>query len=328
MDYDDDGVLDIISGSYSPGDVYLIRGLGDGNYAAVESITDEEDTPLVHHPKEMKRHLDGSNEQSDELASFGSWVTPMDWDADGDLDMLIGSFGGQIFLRKNVGTRKAPRYDSSSTQVIADGKPLKVHSHASPVAVDWNDDGLEDLVVGEGNGSVGWYQNIGTSKEPEFGARRLLVGAPSDSIFLMQYLDPDEISVPGTRAQVCVYDYNGDGRLDLLVGDYSTRIEIDDDWSDDKKAGLFAAFHQSAVGMKRYSAMQKDFAERHIVALESGPEAVEALNLEFQKESEKLQKRNEKDFEPMGKKNMEVVDQLFMESPSVSKVWLYLRKPK
>ena len=328
MDYDDDGVLDIISGSYDPGDVYLIRGLGNGEYASVESITDEDDTPLVHHPKEMKRHLDEPSEQSDQLASFGSWAAPMDWDDDGDLDMLIGTFGGQMFLRENIGTRADPEYDRSSTQVIADGKPLKVSSHASPVAVDWNGDGLEDLVVGEGNGSVSWYQNTGTSKLPEFSVRRLLVGAPSDSIFLMQYLYPGEISAPGTRAQISVCDYNGDGRLDLLVGDYSTRIELDEDWSDEKKAGMFSAFHQSLESMKRFSALQQDFADRHIVAQEKGPEAVKALNLEFEKEMANLGKGSNTPSVSMSEEEGEVLERLFNESPSVSKVWLYLRKPE
>jgi len=314
VDYDDDGILDIISGSYDPGDVYLIRGLGNGEYAAVESITDEDGTPLVHHPKEMKRHLEEPGEQSDQLASFGSWATPMDWDDDGDLDMLIGTFGGELFVRKNIGTREAPKYEGSSIQVNADGKPLKVHSHTSPVAVDWNTDGLVDLVVG-------------SSEQPEFSARRLLVGAPSDSIFLTQYLSPDEISVPGTRAQICVADYNGDGRLDLLVGDYFNRVELDESWSDQKKAEMYAVFHQSAKSMKRFSAMRKNFADRYTAALEKGPEAVEAVNLEFKNEQEKLVEKSEKELASVTDENPDDIDKIFNEAPSVSKIWLYLRKP-
>ena len=40
MDYDGDGITDFVSGSYDPGDVYLFRGLGEGEYAAVELLKD------------------------------------------------------------------------------------------------------------------------------------------------------------------------------------------------------------------------------------------------------------------------------------------------
>ena len=53
MDYDNDGILDFISGSYDPGDTYLFRGLGDGRYAAVEKIVDKAGVPIVHHPEQL-----------------------------------------------------------------------------------------------------------------------------------------------------------------------------------------------------------------------------------------------------------------------------------
>ena len=34
MDYDNDGILDFISGSYDPGDLYLFRGEGKGKLQA------------------------------------------------------------------------------------------------------------------------------------------------------------------------------------------------------------------------------------------------------------------------------------------------------
>ena len=50
MDFDNNGTLDMISGSYDPGDIYLFRGLGNGEYAKRELLKDENDIPLVHHP--------------------------------------------------------------------------------------------------------------------------------------------------------------------------------------------------------------------------------------------------------------------------------------
>ncbi len=229
MDYDADGILDFISGSYDPGDVYLFRGQGQGKYAAVEKLLDEAGVPIAHHPKELAEfnalpaNVDrGSNEAIQlRVASFGSWVTPVDWENDGDLDLLIGSFGGQLFRRVNEGTRARPVYASESLPVEADGKPLKVNSHCDPVATDWDGDGLWDLVVGVADGSVGWFRNEGTAEKPRLGAWRELIPAKSDNKFLAQYLEADEVPAPAVRAQICVVDYDGDGLSDILLGDYS-----------------------------------------------------------------------------------------------------------
>ena len=53
MDFDGDGIEDFISGSYDPGDLYLFRGLGKGEYAAAENLVDKAGTHLVHHPERL-----------------------------------------------------------------------------------------------------------------------------------------------------------------------------------------------------------------------------------------------------------------------------------
>ena len=230
MDHDADGTLDFLSGSYDPGDVYLFRGLGGGRYEAARSLRDKSGLPLVHHPRELARYLElrqDDVEDSDEalharVASFGSWVAPVDWDADGDLDLLVGSFVGELYLRTNEGTRAAPVYAEAAAPVRVGSEDLRVNGHADPVVADWDGDGLWDLVVSAGDGSVGFYRNTGRREAPAFAERRALVPPKTTSIFLTQYLAPDEPPGPGARAQICVADQDGDGRLDLLLGDWST----------------------------------------------------------------------------------------------------------
>lgn len=240
MDYDNDGILDFLSGSYDPGDVYLFRGLGKGRYAKVQKLRDKDSVPIVHHPKQLIEYerirVEGDQNSDDAIqnrvASFGSWVAPVDWENDGDLDLLIGSFRGRIYLRKNEGSRTSPVYSPESIAVQADGARLQVEDHANPVVADWNEDGRWDLVVGASDGSVVWYENTGTANAPRFEKRELLVQPKADGIFLTQHLEPGEEPAPGVRAQICVVDYDLDGRLDLVLGDYSNckRLRaLDDD---------------------------------------------------------------------------------------------------
>ena len=81
MDYDADGILDFISGSYDPGDLYLFRGLGKGEYAARELLRDENDVPLVHHPKDLVIYHDlkraGKKKDTAGKQAVVSWGSPV-----------------------------------------------------------------------------------------------------------------------------------------------------------------------------------------------------------------------------------------------------------
>ena len=243
MDHDGDGIDDILSGSYDPGDLWLFRGLGKGRYEKGRVIVDENGLALVHHPVELARYREwkaanGGKEEDDatlrlRVASFGSWPAPVDWDADGDLDMLIGSFGGGIWLRTNIGTRKKPKYSGTATEL-----DVHVNHHAAPVVADWDGDGAWDLVVGAADGSVTWFRNTGKKGEPAFGKGETLVAAKAADKFLRQYLAEGQPAPPGVRAQVCVADYDLDGKLDLLVGDFCDVKELRSDLSPAEKTEL------------------------------------------------------------------------------------------
>ncbi len=255
MDHDDDGILDIISGSYDPGDIWLFRGLGKGRYSKGEVLLDEAGVPVVHHPRELKlfEELRKTKDEDDDavlqarVASFGSWPAPVDWDADGDLDLLIGTFRGAVHLRRNIGTRKVPKYAADSPAVAAGGVPLQVNTHANPVVADWNGDGTWDLVVGAGDGSVHFFANTGTKGEPKFAPAKTLVPAKAKDKFLRQVLMPDEVPKPGVRAQICVVDFDLDGKLDLLVGDYSDVQRARGDLTAEQKAELSRIVQQEAA---------------------------------------------------------------------------------
>jgi len=217
VDYDGDGTLDMISGCYDPGFVYLFRGLGKGKYEKIATILDKNGDPVTHHLGPEKG--EGGKAAYNNPEKFGSWPALVDWDDDGDLDLLIGSFAGKVFLRANEGTRAKPLFAGTPVGLTSGKKTLAVNGHANPVAADWDGDGIWDLVVGASDGGVVWFRNAGTKKQPSFEEARALVEAKSKDKFLS--VKADEKPRPGVRAQICVADYDLDGKLDLILGDFA-----------------------------------------------------------------------------------------------------------
>lgn len=230
------------------------------------------------------------------MASFGSWPAFVDWDADGDQDLLIGSFGGELFLRTNVGAPKKPEWAPEAVRIEAAGSPFKVNAHAAPAVADWNGDGLFDLVVGASDGSVQWFKNEGAMGKPRFGAARTLVAARSTNKFLQRYVEPGEAPQPGARAQIAVVDYDLDGKLDLLVGDYADVTEL------------------RRLNAEERLAFQKLVAARAAVMEKMGRETSEAEAAEIGKEYEAFEAKLKPFFADPAK-----------DGSRKSYVWLFLR---
>jgi hypothetical protein len=216
VDFDGDGILDLVSGSYDPGELYWFRGLGKGKFAAREVIRDKSGKPILRVPN-----------QKGKVESFGSWMAMVDWNDRGVLDILVGTFDGMMFLRRNVGTRTKPVYSETNEWVMVGDKRLRVPggAHANPVIVDWDGDGLWDIITGSADGGVYWYRNIGTKKEPRFGPPVALVPKHEGPGY-SEVLSDEEPARPGVRSQIAVTDYDGDGKLDVLLGDFRTCMHI------------------------------------------------------------------------------------------------------
>jgi hypothetical protein len=195
VDLDHDGRLDILSGSW-PGEIYWFRGLGEGKFVAGAKIKDGEGKPI-----DLGR---------------AATVFAADWDGDGDCDLLVGNIVGEVHLVVNEGGSSAPRFVARGL-LQADSQPIKIETgDAAPVVADWDGDKKPDLIVGCGDGSVVWYRNLGTENSPRLAAAETIIPASP----LGWNDDAERRSRQwGVRAKVCLTDWNGDGKLDLLLGD-------------------------------------------------------------------------------------------------------------
>jgi hypothetical protein len=237
--------MDILSGSW-PGELFLFRGMADGSFAAREMVRDKDgelinigggvvDRPggeglLIRGTAEWERTDDGTfvtyrgkryeSTPQRPVATTGtaSVVSAADWDGDGDQDLIVGTIDGDVYLVSNEGTATSHLFGREK-QLQAGGRPVHVRSRAGPCAADWDGDGDLDLLVGEDNGSVSLYRNVGSATAPRLAAPVQLV-PPGERLSGSQA--PKEPR-RGNRSKVCVADWNGDGRPDLLVGDLASQ---------------------------------------------------------------------------------------------------------
>lgn len=201
----------MISGEYWPGDITWFRGLGKGKFAKGEFLKGADGKNANAGPPWKSTN----KPEMDSLAA-APWL--VDWDADGDLDLLVGNISGHVVLLLNDGDRKDAKFVRKGP-IQAGGSVLDAgHNDAGPTTVDWDGDGLWDLIVGSGNGSVTFFRNTGDKREPRFAAGVELIGSKKN----MTLLPGKSPTRPGSRTKPFACDWNGDGQLDLLVGDYSS----------------------------------------------------------------------------------------------------------
>lgn len=95
---------------------------------------------------------------------FAARICFEDLDNDSLPDMLIGKQNGKIDLYKNIGTNKAPNWNITSTDYFN----IDAGTFASPLIYDVNKDGLNDILIGEYQGYIRYFQNTGEKGKPNF----------------------------------------------------------------------------------------------------------------------------------------------------------------
>ncbi len=144
-DFDGDGDLDLLCGEFLDGFTYFENsGTRDRPaYQAGHRLVAANGAPLT-----MDLQM----------------ITPtaIDWDADGDIDLIVGDEDGRVALVEQTGVSAAGRpvfLQPIYFQQEAD--TLKVGALATPFAHDWDGDGDEDILCGNTAGHVSLIENLG-----------------------------------------------------------------------------------------------------------------------------------------------------------------------
>ena len=230
FDWDGDGDMDLLSGN-TAGYVGWFENLSGPGVAKPKFAAPK----LLSVDGQTLRIMAGENGsiQGPAEAKWGyTTFTVADWDGDGRPDLVVNSILGEVVWYRNIGTRRAPALApaqpievewTSPQPALAwgwrkpAGKALLTQWRTTPVTVDWNKDGLIDLVVLDHEGYLAFFER----------ARRdgKLVLLPPQRVFCDEAGRPLRLNA-GTagksgRRKLCVVDWDGDGRLDFLVNSSS-----------------------------------------------------------------------------------------------------------
>lgn len=301
MDLDGDGHRDILSGSYSryegsmAGLFQVLYGKADGTFKKAEVLKGTDGEPLII-------PADDDKQLTEKICTRPFAV---DWDGDGNLDLVVGNFSGTFYWFKGEGKGKfRPKPD----KILVGGNPLKIAGvHSDPFVVDWDGDGDLDLVTGSSDGGVYWAENkAGKGKLPDLGPLQTLVapapkwGAPGAGLKTLREAD---LTRPTYATRVWVDDVNGDGKLDLLVGDSVTLVSPAKGLSDEEMK-------------KKFAEWQDEFKKaREAITAASDKDGKAA------KGKEEEQKKAYEKYNGMYERRSE-----FMKEEMTGFVWLYLQK--
>lgn len=220
IDWNKDGHVDLIVGD-EDGRVAYIRNTGK----VKNGIPQFEDPRYF---KQKAHHI-----------KFGALPTPfaVDWDQDGDQDIIIGNSAGYIGFIENRGGNGIPNF-APPKYLEAEGEVIRIQAgengsiqgpaeakwgYTTLSVADWDGDGLPDIIVNSIWGKVQWFKNIGRKGAPQLAkAQPVKVdwqGTPLKPAWNWWDPQPTELATQWRTTPFAI-DWNKDKKTDLIMLDH------------------------------------------------------------------------------------------------------------
>lgn len=216
------------------GDFDLICGDEDGRVAFIENTgrLAVDKSPVFEKPRYFRQEAD--------TLKCGALATPVgfDWDGDGDTDIVSGNTAGYIEFFENLSGPKiaAPKW-AAPRRLQTGGKTFRIMAgpngsiqgpaeakwgYTTLNIADWDADGLPDIVLNSIIGRVQWLKNIGTRAAPKLAAPQPVdvEWEGEQPKLAWGWIKPGSKGiVTQWRTTPAIFDFNGDGLLDLAMLD-------------------------------------------------------------------------------------------------------------
>jgi predicted neuraminidase len=212
------------------GQVDLIVGDEDGRVALVEhSGTVRDGMPVFHQPVYFQQQAD--------TLKFGALATPfiVDWDKDGQPDILSGNTAGEVGWFKNMGAGPDGLPKWAAAELLVDSKSqakfrITAGSNGSIQGpceakwgytcfsvADWNQDGQKDVIYNSIFGKLGLL--LGTEDPKQISPALFDLGIRELPPKWSWWQWPSSDTLTQWRTTPLVLDFTGDGQLDLIALD-------------------------------------------------------------------------------------------------------------
>lgn len=224
-DIDNDGDIDILTFGLSSLTVEYHRNYSIENYGVCDSLEYELETNCwgffqegsITNKCTLNISCKGGHSIDNTIHHAGSTLLAVDLDKDSDKELILGdlSYKNMVMLI-NGG-------DSANADIIAQDTAFPVYNipvdlSLFPIAfyLDINNDDFKDLIVAPNASSasenftgVWYYKNVSPA-----------INLPDTFIYQQNSLFQDEMIEVGEGPNPVFFDYNSDGLLDLIIGNY------------------------------------------------------------------------------------------------------------
>ena len=243
---------------HSGSSICVFDGDGDGDTdALISDIGSRSVVYLENGGDANNAYVTNANYNFPESQKIDQFIYPstffVDINNDGKRDLVssinakeIGINENHIWYYENTNTDEAPSFTLKNKSLLME-KTINIGRYTAPTFVDYNSDGLMDILVGnsgtildENSEEIGMYlfENIGTLTQPIF------------ELIDTDYLGLSSILNTSKRLAPTFGDLDNDGDLDILIGDQNGRLCYMENHGDQGQTMVFNEFEYPYFNIK------------------------------------------------------------------------------